>query len=196
MRDKIWFMAVVLGGLSAFLGGMLAFVNVHTSLVLEQRIFNQTILPTLNEALSPYQPTNDFFKDKIKQSIGEDAMGRKRFADVYPAKQGEKTVATATVIDGRGYGGVFTILVAMDMDSNKIILTKTLRHNETKNSGARIAQNGEPFLQQFLGMDIKPNLKLTSKGGTIDGIAGATITSAAFVKSVNMATQMAAATKE
>lgn len=190
MRDKIWFMVFILGVIASVFGGSLAFVNAHTSEVLEERTFKETILPTLNTVFEPYKPTNDFLKDKEQQHIGEDPMGRQLYADIYYAKRGAEVVAMATVVDGRGFGGVFTILVAADAKTHEIIATQTLQQKETKSLGGRIANDDEPFVQQFKGMRIESNLSLKSVGGDVDGMTGATITSGAFAKAVKTAGEL------
>ncbi|MBN2670104.1 MAG: FMN-binding protein, partial [Deltaproteobacteria bacterium] len=146
--------------------------------------------PTLNAVFRPYNPTNDFLKDKVKVRIGEDSMGRQQYAEIYFAKKGSDTLAMATIVNGRGYGGVFTIFVAADAKTHEIIATKTLQQKETKSLGGRIANEDEPFVKQFAGMRIEQNLSLKSEGGDVDGMSGATITSGAFTKAVKTAGEL------
>ena len=186
-ENKIHVMVLVLGVVAATFGGALAFVNAHTRAVIEARTFNETILPTLNRVFGEYHPTNDFLEDKKEHRIGKDAMGRQQRADIYVAKKDGKPVAMATILDGRGYSGVLSVLVAADVKTHEIIATRTLQQSETRGIGDRIADESEPFVLQFQKKRIESNLKLASEGGSVDAMSGATITSAAFTRTVKAA---------
>jgi Na+-translocating ferredoxin:NAD+ oxidoreductase subunit G len=183
-ENKIHVTIIFLGVVAAIFGGALAFVNAHTRQVIEERTFNETILPTLDRVFGEYGPTNNFLKDKKEQHIGEDAMGRQLRADIYVAKTNGETVAMATIFDGRGYSGVIRVLVAVDAKTHEIIATRTLQQSETRGIGARIAVESEPFVLQFRGKRMESRLKLSTEGGDVDAMSGATITSGAFTRTV------------
>lgn len=183
-ENKIHVMIIVLGVVAATFGGALAFVNAHTRQVIEERTFNETILPTLNRVFGEYGPTNNFLKDKKEQHIGEDAMGRQLRADIYVAKKNGDTVALATIFDGRGYSGMIRVLVAVDAKTHEIVATRTLQQSETRGIGDRIAVESDPFVQQFRGKRMESRLKLSTEGGSVDAMSGATITSGAFTRTV------------
>ncbi|MBN2530260.1 MAG: RnfABCDGE type electron transport complex subunit G [Deltaproteobacteria bacterium] len=187
MRDKLWYMVLVLGCVAAVFGGALAFVNAHTRDVIEERTFRETVLPTLENVFAPYRPTNDFLKDKKSERVGEDAMGRQIRADIYVAQKNKMPLAMATILDGRGYGGIIRVMVAVDVNKKEIIATRTLQQTETRGLGDQIANPEEPFVKQFNGMRMEANLKLTSEGGQVDGMSGATVTSTAYAKTVKAA---------
>ena len=189
-RDKLPVMILVLGTVAALFGGALAFVNAHAQEVIEARVFKDEVLPTLNEAFGAFHPNNDFLKDKKTQFIGNDAMGRRISADIYVAQTKHQPVAMATIVDGRGYGGLITVLVAADVSKHEIISVKTLAQKETRGIGDRIASHQDPFVRQFIGMRIESDMKLSSNGGEIDAMSGATVTSVAFSKTVKAAAHL------
>ena len=47
MRDKVWFMVLVLCGVASVAGGGLALVNRQTQPIIEQRILEQGVKPSL-----------------------------------------------------------------------------------------------------------------------------------------------------
>ncbi|MBU1995841.1 MAG: FMN-binding protein, partial [Candidatus Omnitrophica bacterium] len=76
-----------------------------------------------------------------------------------------------------GYGGKIKIIVGVDA-SNSIVGTKLISHSETPS----FTKNFPNLLDQFAGKDISGNFKL---GEDIDGITGATISSAAVTNAIN-----------
>ena len=186
-RENMPVMILVLGTVAALFGGALAFVNAHTREVIEARVFKEKLLPSLNEAFGTFHPNNDFLEDKRIRFIGSDPMGRRIHADIYVAQKDDEPVAMAAIADGQGYGGLIRVLVAADVRRRQIISVKTLVQKETRGIGDRIDSASEPFVRQFLGMRIESDMRLAQKGGDIDAMSGATVTSAAFSKTVKSA---------
>lgn len=97
---------------------------------------------------------------------------------------------TAVVLQSRtqGYGGPLELMIGIGVNG-RLLGAKTLSHSETPGLGAKIADQGTPWLQRFLGKsradtpDADWNLK--KDGGQFDQITGATITSRAAVNAIH-----------
>lgn len=91
----------------------------------------------------------------------------------------------------KGYGGKIKMLVGLDNDGN-VVGSKIMETAETPNLGTKI---GNPdFTTQFIGKNTSVAAK--KKGGDIDTISGATISSKAFITGVNIAFEFYELTKE
>lgn len=190
MRDKIWFMAVVLG-LVAFLAGLaLAGVKGMTGPVIEKRILEQKIKPSLDKFFDGLELENDYIEDRQVLDLGKDARGRKQLTTLFLGKKGGKVVVAALQTKAAGFGGDIEVLTAFNLDDKKILGVKTLSQSETMGLGARVADDSEPFIQQFHEMDYKNGVNLRSNGGQVDAISGATVSSTAFTAAVNRATEL------
>jgi electron transport complex protein RnfG len=190
MRDKIWFMAVVLG-LVAFLAGLaLAEVKGMTGPVIEKRILEQKIKPSLDKFFDGLELENDYIEDRQVLDLGKDARGRKQLTTLFLGKKGGKVVVAALQTKAAGFGGDIEVLTAFNLDDKKILGVKTLSQSETMGLGARVADDSEPFIQQFHEIDYTNGVNLRSNGGQVDAISGATVSSTAFTAAVNRATEL------
>jgi electron transport complex protein RnfG len=192
MRDKIWYMALVLGLVGGIAGLALAGVKSMTDPIIEKRILEQKIKPTLDAYMKPAGVENDYIADRIQLDLGKDDLGRKIKLNVFLGKKGGAVVGAALETASPGYGGDIAVLTVFDLTSNKILGVKTLSQKETKGLGARVADDGEPFIKQFQGMGFDKGVKLSSAGGEVDAISGATISSTAFAEAVNRAVELLA----
>ena len=98
----------------------------------------------------------------------------------------------AVQVSSNGFGGTLDMMVGVDKAGN-VIGISIISHAETPSLGAVAAENnaaGEAFRSQFAGLS--GTLAVTKDGGTVDAIAGATITSRAVVSGVNAALQCGA----
>ncbi|MCP4199005.1 MAG: RnfABCDGE type electron transport complex subunit G [Proteobacteria bacterium] len=187
MRNKIWYMAVVLGLVGSLAGLALASIKKVTDPIIEKRILNEKVKPTLDKFLEPAGADNDYIADKITLDLGVDQFGRKQKLNVFKGKKGGQVVAAAMQTAAPGYGGNIDVLTVFDLETKKIFGVKTLSQSETKGLGARVSDDSEPFIQQFSGMNYARGVKLKADGGQVDVISGATISSVAFTKAVNAA---------
>jgi len=83
--------------------------------------------------------------------------------------------------DGGGYGGDIVLMVGFEKDKKTLVCYKTLAANETPGLGMKL--NAPEFQGQFPGKDAT-TLKLKKKGGEIEAITSATITSKAVLKAI------------
>lgn len=94
-------------------------------------------------------------------------------------------VATLAIeaIGKGGYGGDLKIMVGIDLDAALITGMEVVSHSETPGLGARISEVS--FRKQWQGLPTDGPIALTSTGGTIDSISGASTTSGAAVRGTN-----------
>jgi electron transport complex protein RnfG len=187
MRDRVWFMVLVLGLVGAVAGLGLAGVRSFTYPVIEKRILDQKVKPSLEAFFGPLQVDNDYIADRVVLELGLDDWGRKLRLTVFVGKKGGAPVAVALQTAGGGYGGDIEVLTAFDLEGKKILGVKTLSQKETKGLGARVADDSEPFIKQFAGMSYEGGVALRAAGGAVDTMSGATISSTAFTGAVNRA---------
>jgi len=83
--------------------------------------------------------------------------------------------------DGGGYGGEIVLMVGFREDRRTVISYKVLAAAETPGLGMKLKD--EDFCRQFAGKDIAA-VKLKSKGGEIEAITAATITSKAVCRAI------------
>jgi len=104
-------------------------------------------------------------------------------AELYPVKSGDQLISTCVVSSSqKGYYGEIKLMTCFDI--NGLISSVTvLKQNETKNIGSKVADSA--FLCQFNGVDpAKFNFEPKTKGGKLDAVAGATISSSACADAI------------
>ncbi len=100
--------------------------------------------------------------------------------EVYTIYQDDIKTGYAFKASGSGYGGNIDILVGLDNDFG-IIGISILSQTETPGVGSRITESS--FTDQFKGLSAS-DIALSSEGGKIDAITGATISSRAVVDAI------------
>ncbi|MBU0581000.1 MAG: FMN-binding protein, partial [Candidatus Margulisbacteria bacterium] len=102
----------------------------------------------------------------------------------------KKDYSYAYILAGSGFWGPIEALLGLTYDQQTIKGFYVLEQEETPGLGGRISE--ENFQKQFIGKSIKPKLSFvpagTSKGdpNKVDAITGATMTSRALEKIINM----------
>jgi len=86
--------------------------------------------------------------------------------------------------DAGGYGGDIVLMVGFEADRKTVVRYKTLVATETPGLGMKL--NTPEFAGQFCGKN-GAKVSLKKKGGEIEAITSATITSKAVCKAVNAA---------
>ena len=130
---------------------------------------------------------NDPLEDRIMTSAAEE-----EFPDViYPARRnGALTGAVLGVTALRGYVGPIRLLVGVD-PSGRITGTSLVSHQETPGLGDLIEPGKSDWLASFAGRSLtNPEEKrwfVTSDGGAIDAISGATVSSRAVLAGIRNA---------
>ena len=180
MREMIK-MVIVLTLLSAVSGGLLAAVRNGT----KDRIENQQLQLVKGPAIRAILEgcTNDPVAERFKLMDG--TTERSFFVGVFNGKP--DTVAFEAT--GKGFGGPLGLMVAVNLTDDKLVGIGVTTHSETPGLGAR-AKTDIGFAKQFKGLSIQTPPKVTSDGGSINALSGATITSRGVCGGVTEAEQI------
>ncbi len=100
--------------------------------------------------------------------------------DIYMIYSDEAEIGFAFLAVGKGYGGLIDILVGLENETTIKGVT-IISHLESPGLGARITESS--FRDQFVGVNIA-DVALRQKGGEIDAITGASISSGAVVDAI------------
>ena len=100
--------------------------------------------------------------------------------DIYIIYSNEAEIGFAFLAVGKGYGGLIDILIGLE-DETTLKGVTIVSHLESPGLGARITETA--FTEQFIGINIA-DIALRQKGGEIDAITGATISSRAVVEAI------------
>jgi len=153
---------VVLTAICLVVSGALAFMDSITSPVIlaaaEERA--QVVMADMIPNATDFEHIEINYTDGVPSTIKE----------IYRAANGVGYIFIAAV---NGFSGDITVICAVSPDGN-IIGTSTLSHTETKGIGTILEQ--ESFLTPFTGLD--SNLE------GIDTVAGATISTRAFIRAI------------
>lgn len=136
-----------------------------------------------NEAIARVVPE---FDNIPSEEVFEVEFEGKKYA-VYPAKLSGEVVGYAINTSATGFSGPVVIMVGITAEG-RIFNTVPVSHAETPGLGAKISEEGNPFVEQFKGMDPSATvLKVKKDGGDIDAITASTITSRAYTAAVESA---------
>lgn len=162
-------MVVVLTVLSAFSGGLLAAVKGGTAEKIEIEKLKNVKAPALMKIFEG--ASNDPVTDRFKLKDGE--TERSFFVGIL---DGDVKVALESF--GKGYGGDVGLMVGINVGDDTILSAEVTTHAETPGLGAR-AKDDPGLVSQFKGLTAGDPVKVTSDGGKINAMGGATITSRA-----------------
>ncbi|HKK00498.1 MAG TPA: RnfABCDGE type electron transport complex subunit G [Desulfotignum sp.] len=181
MREMIS-MIVVLTLLASVSGGLLAAVKSGTELRIEEQILKFQKAPAIESLFTDV--TNEPLKERFNIETQE------RTLQIFPAKLQDGSTAIAFETFGKGgYGGDIGLMVAINLDSDKLVGARVTTHAETPGLGSR-AKDDPSFVSQFSGKPIDADLALKSDNGTIDAISGATVTSRAVARAAIQAQEL------
>ncbi|WP_432736751.1 RnfABCDGE type electron transport complex subunit G [Maridesulfovibrio sp. FT414] len=147
---------------------------------IEEQVLTYVQGPAIEQVLKGYE--NSPVKDRRKFSI----PGTEEQVTVFPAIKGGKLFGVAFETSSKGYGGDVGVMVGFDINKSHLSGIGITTMKETPGVGSRVAKHG--FTNQFRNHPY--SVGLASKGGTIDGIAGATISSTASVEAVKKAVEI------
>ncbi len=180
MREMIK-MVVVLTILSSFSGGLLAALRDGT----KERIENQELELVKGPALRVILDgaSNDVVADRFK--VTENEAEKSVFVGVFDGKP--NTVAFET--EANGFADKIGLMVAINVDEDKLVGIGVTTHKETPGLGAR-AKTDVNFAKQFSDLPATDALKVTQDGGSINALGGATITSRAVCAGASSAIEL------
>jgi electron transport complex protein RnfG len=171
-------MVVVLTALSTFSGGLLAALNVST----RERIANQELEFVKGPAIRSIfkGASNDPISDRFTLKKGETEMSF--FVGAFDGEPQALVFETY----GKGYGGDVGLMVGLNLKDDTLKGVGVTTHGETPGMGAK-AKDDPSFVAQFKGLGLDKPFKVTSDGGQINAISGATLTSRAVCSATNEA---------
>lgn len=165
-------MIVVLSLICAASGTLLVNLKQATKARIEQQVLLNVQGPTLMAVLKGCD--NDPIADRKK--VGD--------VTLFPARKDGKLSGVALEAFAAGYSGNVGVIVGFDVNEDKLIGIGVTTQTETPGVGTRIMQPG--FLKQFRGHSLD-GLDLSSRGGDIDSVSGATYSSTGAVDAVRKA---------
>ena len=104
---------------------------------------------------------------------------------VFPYKKSGKLLGVAFESKGKGYGGDIGVMVGFNITGDTLLGIGVTEMKETPGLGSMVAE--PKFSGQFAGKPLA--VELASKGGTIDAVSGATISSTGTVAAVQAASK-------
>ena len=174
-------MVIVLTVLSTFSGGLLAALHAST----KERIANQELEfvkgPAIRSILKG--ASNDPISDRFTLKKGE--MEMSFFVGAFDGEPQALVFETY----GKGYGGDVGLMVGLDLKNDTLVGVGVTTHAETPGMGAK-AKDDPSFVTQFKNLALDRPFKVTSDGGQISAISGATITSRAVCSATNEAVKI------
>jgi len=169
---------VVLSVLCALSGFILSFLKEKTAPVIEAQILANVQGPALA----------DVFKDMDNDPIADRKVFKLGSQDVvvFPSMRGGRLAGVAIEAFGSGYGGSLGVLSGFNVSNDTLAGVGMTQLKETPGLGMRVKEPS--FSSQF--REKKLPVALSAKGGSIDAVSGATISSNAVVDAVNAAAEI------
>ena len=177
MREIIK-MVVVLTILSTASGGLLVALRNGTRDRIDLQVLQFVKGPAIKKILNG--ASNDPINDRFSIADGETQRS------FFVGKFNGKANVVAFEDFGSGFGGDVGLMVAVDVNTDKIVGIAPTTHNETPGFGATIETNKE-FAGQFVGMPMTTGPKVTKDGGKINALTGSTVTSRAACAAISKA---------
>ncbi|CCO24728.1 RnfABCDGE type electron transport complex subunit G [Maridesulfovibrio hydrothermalis] len=178
-------MIAVLSLICGLSGVTLASLKDATENKIEEQVLTYVQGPAIEQVLTDF--TNSPVKDRKKFKI----PGSTDHVVVFPAMKDGKLFGVALETFAKGFGGEVGVMVGFSMEEQSLSGIGITTMKETPGIGSRVAKHG--FTNQF--RNHQSAVELTSKGGDIDGISGATISSTASVEAVKQAVNIFAKIK-
>lgn len=171
-------MVVVLTVLSIVSGGSLAGLKDFTEPKIENNVMNLVKGPAIRHILEAAD--NDPVEDRFKIQDGD--VERNVFVGVF----GGTADTVVMEASASGYGDKIGMVVAINMAEETLRGIAVTTHKETPGLGA-MAKDDPNFAAQFIDKSITSQFGVTTDGGQISALSGATITSRAVCVGVNNA---------
>ncbi len=182
-HGKLGYHSIALGVTCLIMAVILLVMNTVTVDDIDKRNMEDR-LANLNEVLPAELYDNNPLTDT--KTI-EDAAFSDKPVEIYIAKKTGQITATAFQATGKGYGGLFTLMMAVDA-TGKVIGVRVITHKETPGLADRIEISKDNWITLFNGKSIantsEKQWHVKKDGGEFDQFTGATITPRAVVKAV------------
>jgi electron transport complex protein RnfG len=163
-------MALVLTILSLASAGLLGFLNSHYEESIKITEFDFVKGPAIKKILA--DASNNPIEDSF--TLMDGTTERTFFVGEFNGKAN----IVAFEVTGKGYGGDFGVMVGVNVEEDKLVGVELTTHKETPGIGAKAKENST-FVDQFKNLIAAGPFKISSDGGQINAISGATVTSKA-----------------
>ncbi|NDV27315.1 RnfABCDGE type electron transport complex subunit G [Desulfovibrio sp. JC010] len=177
MKESIK-MIIVLTLICGMFSVTLASLKEATESRIEEQVLTYVQGPAINQVLKGFD--NSPVKDRKKLTL----PGTETQVTIFPAMKDGKVFGVALETFAKGYGGDVGVMVGFNINGKKLSGIGITTMKETPGVGSKVAGHG--FTSQFEN-HLAAAVELNSKGGDIDGIAGATVSSTASVEAVKQA---------
>jgi electron transport complex protein RnfG len=184
-------MIVVLTLISLLMGSILSVMKNVLEEPIEYSRLKFVKGPAVMAVFSGYD--NDPLKDVKKGVLLEQPAGTEVSKSLFPARKNGKCFAIAFEVTGKGFNGLISIMMGVDLKTGHLTGIRVMTHSETPGLGARATE--PPFYKQFTNLAPK-DVALSSKGGKINAISGATNTSRGVVEAVKKGLELFARSKD
>lgn len=177
-------MIIVLSLICSISGFSLAYLKEKTAPIIEAQVLENVQGPAIKRVYPAAE------NEPVEERRAFELEGRK--VTVFPYMQGGRLVGVALESHGGGYGGDIGVMVGFNLENDTLLGIGVTQMKETPGLGTKIAE--PKFSRQFTGAS--SGVELKSKGGTIDAVSGATISSAGVISAVQSAANDYQALKE
>ncbi len=169
-------MVVVLSVLCALSGFGLSYLKQSTAIPIENQLLTYVQGPAILKVFDEAQnsPLNDRKKFTLKNG---------KTVNIFPAFVDDKLVGVAIEGFGQGYGGDIGVMTGFDLATDTLVAIDITTMRETPGIGTVISEPA--FTKLFTGKALP--IALSSDGGDIDAISGATVSSQGTVLAINSA---------
>lgn len=174
-------MVIVLSLICGISGVTLASLRDVTHTRIEEQVLTYVQSPALKQVMGEHD--NDPIKDRREFTV----PGTGEHITLFPAMKDGRLVGVALETAGKGYGGDIGVMVGFSLEQQAFSGIGITTMKETPGLGARVAKHG--FTAQFKGHSFE-NMKLSSAGGDVDAVSGATISSTGTVNAVRKALEI------
>jgi electron transport complex protein RnfG len=157
-------------------GGLLGTLRAVTKERIEYQQLKFVKGPAIAEILKGC--TNDPLADRFKVKDGKEE--RTVYVGVFDGKANTVVLESS----GKGYGGDIGLVVAVNLENDRVAGVGVTTLRETPGVGARV-KTEHSFTGQFKGLPVVQPVKMKNEGGKIDALSGATVSSRGVVAGVS-----------
>ncbi|MCK9994967.1 MAG: RnfABCDGE type electron transport complex subunit G [Candidatus Krumholzibacteria bacterium] len=180
MRE-IAHLVLVLGVICSLSAAALAYVRTSLAGRIEMQEDFYVRGPALERLFK--QPAEGLLTEKLTVPVGDQT-----YPVFYLREAGEVTGLAVEAAGHGGYSGDIVIMIGLDPRDDRVLGVEIVSHSETPGVGAKVELAS--FRQQWTGLTLDQPVSLTSDGGGIDAITGATFSSRAMVDGTNQVVEM------
>ena len=167
---------VVLTVLCSFSGFVLSYLKNVTAPTIEEQLLINVQGPAIASVFNKAENNPVADRHVFTRENGEKVV-------VFPCLVGNRLTGVAMENFGKGYGGAVGVIIGFNVSNDSLAGVGMTTLKETPGLGMRVREPA--FCEQF--RDAAPPVALSSRGGKIDAVSGATISSDGVIEAVNKA---------